>query len=97
MVYPAAITLNGKTVENLFPEWHSIMSQSTVTDVSERIVTTLKSKQDELRRCFDIIMSAPPSASSSPRRASYSKLDRSTEFETVSDSEMDTDDEIRQV
>lgn len=46
LIFPAAILVKGTVYKDLFPDWHSVLSHSRVTNVNDRIIKSLNEHTD---------------------------------------------------
>lgn len=49
LTYPAAVIVKVRVHKDLFPDWYTILSQSKTSNVKNRIVETLKEKQEAVK------------------------------------------------
>ncbi|KAH3847365.1 hypothetical protein DPMN_089685 [Dreissena polymorpha] len=58
-LFPAALRVNGRIVEDLFPEWHTILKGSRLTNVHERIHNSVASSVEIFRQSVKHTTSQP--------------------------------------
>lgn len=53
IIYPAALKVNGTTVENMFPGWHDVLNGSRHTDASKRVGDAAKRNAESVWKIYE--------------------------------------------